>query len=105
MGHNDRHTGKIDGHIIEVHGIRVLETSTTTAAHARTNARMPCVEYCWQAGLSNHFIKNICTAIVRIECLHRRMKFEASHAEVLNQAAGLSCPQLALRRIDTGEWN
>src|SRR2546421_10470438 len=105
MGHNYRHIRKVNGHIIKIHGIRVLEMYATSTAHTSTDARMSCMEDCWQPGFRDHLIEEVRTAIVRVERLHRWVKFEASHAVVLNEAAGLARSHFPLGWIDAGKWN
>src|SRR6266568_3115318 len=100
MGHDDRHIGEIYRDIIKVHGIRVFEAHTAAAAHTGTDTRMPGMKNSWQTGLSDNFIEDIRAAVIWIEFLHGRMKFESSHPEMLDETAGLARSHLSLRGID-----
>src|SRR2546428_11874593 len=64
---------------------------------------MPGVKERWQTGLGNYLVEDVGFAIIGIEFLDGRVKFEATYPKVLDEATGLACAHLALGRVDAGE--
>ena len=55
-GHDDGHGRKIHGHIVDRHGLSILQVHTGSAGHTRADAAMPGMKNYRQPGLSKHFI-------------------------------------------------
>src|SRR5690348_13416336 len=103
MRHDDRHIRKVDRHVIQVHGIAVLEMDPTSTAHAGANSSLTGVKQGWQPGFRDHLVDDVGLAIIGIEFLERWMKFEAAHPELLDEATGLAGTHPSFGRVNTGE--
>src|SRR3990172_3061093 len=88
MRQDDRHIGKIDGDVIDINWIGVLESNTATAWHAGTDAGLTGVKQRGELGGGDDLIQRVGLAIVRIKTLRGRMKLEAAYAVFLDQAPG-----------------
>src|SRR6266404_2281211 len=105
MRHDDRHVGKIDRDIVDMHRIRILEPHVVAAAHARSDAGLSGVEERRLAGLLDRLVKRIGEAVVRVEPLHGGMKLESLHTELIDEAACFTRADFAFVRIDRSERN
>src|SRR5215475_10589474 len=104
MRENDRHVREIDGHVIDVHRVAVLQPHASASGHSGADAAVARVKDDRQARFGDHFIKWINRAIVRLKLLQWRMELESSRAG-LNQAPYLGYGFGAARRVNAGEGN
>lgn len=103
MGHDDRHIGEIDGHVVEIHRIGIFQPHSVAAPHARPDAGLAGVEERRNARLRNRLVERPAHPVIGIEALHGRMKLEAPDAEIGDEAPRLPCAHAAAGRIDRGE--
>ena len=103
MGDDDRHVREVGGDVVEVNRVRIFEAQAAAARHACSDAGMAAVKDGRQLVLGDRLIEAIGHAVVGKEALQGRVKFEPLDHALLNEAARLAHPHLALVRIDRGE--
>ena len=103
MREDDRHVGKVGRHLVDVHGIGILQLQPRSARHACADPGLAGVEDCRQLVFSDHLIEGIGIAVVREEGLGRRMELEAFYPVVLDQRARHAHTHAAPCRVDAGE--
>jgi hypothetical protein len=101
--HHDLHVGEIDRHVVQVHGVAVLQPQAAAAAHARTDTAVPGVEDGGQLVRVDHLVDRPGHLVVGVVALHRGVELEALDALFLDQPLGLARAHLALVRIDARE--
>jgi hypothetical protein len=62
--HDDRHIGKVDGHIIDIHRIAVLQPDAAPARHTRADTAVPGVENDRQPRLGYHFVERVSHLVI-----------------------------------------
>jgi hypothetical protein len=102
---DDGHIGKIDGNIIEIHGVRIFQPHVVAGSHARSHARLPGVEQRRLAGLRDRLVERIRQSVVGKKALHRRVELESLNPELIDETARLPGAHPALVRIDRGKWD
>src|SRR5579872_2108506 len=103
MRHDDAQVGKVDRDVVDVHRVRVLEADATAAADARADPCLSRMEDRRESEFLQHLIQRIRDAVVGVEALQAWVELEPSNAEVLEETPRITCPRLALRRVDTRE--
>ena len=103
MRQDDRHVRKIHGHIVDRHGVTVLEPNAAASWHAGADAAVPGVEQHRQPRFREDFVERIRHAIVGEKLLQRRMKLQAANAARRDQPPRLANRVGASRGIEADE--
>src|SRR6185436_15081627 len=103
MSEHDRHRREIDGYIVDVHRIAVLQPDTSATRHTSTHSGVPRVKESGQLVLRDDFIEWIRGTIVGKKLLKLRMKLEAFDAVVLDQPARFAHSGRTTLRVDARE--
>ena len=103
MREHDLQRREVDGDVVHVHRVGVLQPDAAAARQARADARMPGVEERGQPGLLDHLVERVGQAVVREEALHVGVELEAAHAVLGDQAPRLVDAALPLVRVDARE--
>ena len=67
MCEHDRHVGKIDSDVVDVHRVAVLQPDASPSRHPSADSAVARVKNDREFGLVDHFIKRIDRAIVRVK--------------------------------------
>ena len=105
MGNDDVDVGEVNRHVFQQHGVAVLQTQATAAAHATAYARVTAVKDGRQLVFGNHLVQRPGHAVVGLKALHGRVKLEALHAVLFNQFAGFTRAHFSFVRIDAAKGN
>src|SRR3954447_11227699 len=89
MRHNDRHIWKIDGDIVNVHGIAVFQTDAASASHSAANTAVPSVEDHRQLRVRENLVERVDRSVVCLELLDGWVQLESANTTCGDQAARL----------------
>jgi hypothetical protein len=100
---DDRQVGEVDGDIVEVQRVGVLQPDPTTAGQTRADPGLAAVEERGYAELLQHLVERVGSTVVGIERLDAGVELEAAHPELLDQPSGLGHSGLSFGGVDAGE--
>ena len=103
MGHDDLHVRKIDGHIVEVHGVAVGQSQPSPATHAAANATVSGVKDGRHLVRVDHLVDGPGHLVVGVVALHGGVKFKAANTLFTNETLGLAGAHFAFVWINAGK--
>ena len=103
MREHDLELGEVDGDVVDVHRVRVLEPDPATPRESRPDPRVTTVEERGQTGLGHDLVQRVDGTVVRVEGLHVGVELEALDRIVPDQPPRLVDRPCALVRIDRRE--
>jgi hypothetical protein len=101
--HDDRHLRKIHRHVVDRHGVAVLQPNTAAASHPCADAAVPGVKEHGKTRFGKDLVQRIGDAIVREELLNGRMQLQSMDEPRINESARFADAFLSTVRVDTGE--